>query len=119
METGASTTTGGDRKVPMEEFKLELQRLINRHSIENVVDIPDFILADMICAMIEAMGPRIKQTLSWHGCNSVCPPRMKAAKDTRQALLDALAKFRNRRDKPRPSRNTTLRSDQAPTEEAE
>jgi hypothetical protein len=58
----------------MEEFKKELRRLINRHSIENVADIPDFILSDMICRMIEAMGPCVKQTLDWHGCNSVCHP---------------------------------------------
>jgi len=58
----------------MEEFKKELRHLINRHSIENVADIPDFILSDMICRMIEAMGPCVKQTLDWHGCNSVCHP---------------------------------------------
>ena len=58
----------------MEEFEKELEQLINRHSIENTVDMPDFLLAGMICHMIEAMGPSIKKTLDWHGCDSVCHP---------------------------------------------
>ncbi len=58
----------------MKDFEEELTALINKHSIENVADVPDFILADMICRMIEAIGPNIKRTLDWHGCNSVCHP---------------------------------------------
>jgi len=58
----------------MEAFEKDLTALINRHSIENVADVPDFILAGMICRMIEALGPSIKKTLDWHGCNSVCHP---------------------------------------------
>ena len=56
----------------MNDFQKELERLLNKHSIENVVDMPDFILAAMICRMIEALGPSVKETLDWHGCNSVC-----------------------------------------------
>jgi hypothetical protein len=56
-------------------FQEELTHLINRHSIENVADMPDFILADMICRMIEAIGPKVKHTLDWHGCSSVCHPK--------------------------------------------
>lgn len=56
----------------MEEFKKELEQLINKHSIEAIADMPDFLLAEMICGMIEAMGPSIKRTLDWHGCSSVC-----------------------------------------------
>jgi len=58
----------------MEEFEKELTELLNKYSIENVVDMPDFLLAGMICRMIEAMGPSIKNTLDWHGCDSVCHP---------------------------------------------
>ena len=57
------------------EFEKELTHLINRHSIENEVDMPDFLLARMLCAMIESMGPTVKATLDWHGCDSVCHPR--------------------------------------------
>lgn len=58
----------------MEAFERQLRELLNRHGIENVADMPDFLLASMICRMIEAMGPSIRQTLDWHGCNSVCHP---------------------------------------------
>jgi hypothetical protein len=58
----------------MDEFEKELTHLINRHSIENLADMPDFLLAGMIRRMIEAMGPSIKKTLDWHGCSSVCHP---------------------------------------------
>ena len=58
----------------MEAFEKELIHLINRHSIESMADMPDYVLAGMICRMIEAMGPSIKKTLDWHGCSSVCHP---------------------------------------------
>ena len=47
----------------MEAFEKELTDLINRHSIENEVDMPDFLLAGMICRMIEALGPIIVDDL--------------------------------------------------------
>jgi len=58
----------------MEYFKKELEVLINRHSIENKADVPDFILAEMVCVFIRSIGPQIKRTLDWHGCDSVCHP---------------------------------------------
>lgn len=59
----------------MENFKKELESLINKHGIEDLIDMPDFILADMICRMIESIGPSVKQTLDWHGCDSICHPK--------------------------------------------
>ena len=53
---------------PMLEFKRELTDLINRHSIENYADMPDFIMAQMICDLIRfGIGPRVKATLRWYG----------------------------------------------------
>ena len=65
----------------MNKFRKELEELINQHCIENKADVPDFILAEMICDFIESMGPHIKRTLDWHGCDSVCHPanKMKTA----------------------------------------
>ena len=63
----------------MEAFEKELEELINKHSIENTVDMPDFVLAGMLCRMIEAMGPSIKKNLDWHGCDSVCHPSPNSA----------------------------------------
>jgi len=58
----------------MDEFKKELEELINKHSIENKADVPDFILAEMVCGFIESIGTQIKRTLDWHGVDSVCHP---------------------------------------------
>ena len=62
------------RKKTTKAFEQELEKLINKHSMENTVDMPDFILASMLCSMIEAMGPSLKKNLNWHGCDSTCHP---------------------------------------------
>jgi len=58
----------------MKEFQKELEGLLNRHSIENKCDVPDFLLAEMVVGFIISIGPQIKKTLDWHGCDSVCHP---------------------------------------------
>ena len=63
----------------MSKFVNELTALINEHSIENECDMPDYILAGMIRDIIIAIGPSIKRTLDWHGCDSVCHPTPIAA----------------------------------------
>ena len=65
----------------IELFEKELERLINKYSIENEADVPDFILARMLCDIIMAMGPNIKKVLDWHGCDSVCHPAPEEADD--------------------------------------
>ena len=57
------------------EFKKDIERLINKHRVENDCDMPDFILAEMICNMIESFGKSMKKNLDWHGCDSVCHPK--------------------------------------------
>jgi len=64
-----------------EYFIKNVKFKINEHGIENPVDIPDFILADMICIMIESMELSIKQNLDWHGCDSVCHPKFNEFND--------------------------------------
>jgi len=61
----------------MDGFEKELATLINKHSIENRCDVPDFLLAEMIVNFIQAIGEPIKKTLDWHGCDSVCHPNPK------------------------------------------
>ena len=58
----------------MNDFEDELAVLINKYSIENEVDMPDFLLANMICRFITAVGKPIKETLDWHGTSSVYHP---------------------------------------------
>ncbi len=59
----------------MEDFERELIKLINKHSIEDKVDMPDFLLAKLLCQMIEAMGPVFKKVLDWHGYDSILYPK--------------------------------------------
>jgi hypothetical protein len=59
----------------MKEFQKDLEALINKHGIENEVSMPDFLLAELLCRVIAAIGNPIKETLDWHGCNSVCHPK--------------------------------------------
>lgn len=59
----------------MKEFQKELAHLINEHSIENEVHLPDFLLAKLIVNFIKTVGPVFKETLDWHGTDSVCHPK--------------------------------------------
>ncbi len=58
----------------MKYFEKELVDLLDKHSVENECDIPDFLLAEMIVKVIRSIGPQIKRTLDWHGCDSICHP---------------------------------------------
>ena len=51
----------------MKEFEKELTELINRHSLENRCDIPDFLLASMISNYIQYVASITKEVLNWHG----------------------------------------------------
>jgi len=53
-------------------FQKELEGLINKYSIENRCDMPDFILAQMLVNLIRTLGYSIKRNLDWHGTDSVC-----------------------------------------------
>lgn len=49
------------------EFRKELETIINRHSIESSVNMPDFMLADMICNVITTVGNSVKKRDAWMG----------------------------------------------------
>lgn len=58
------------------QFQKDLEKLINKYSIENICDIPDFLLAKIIVNVIIAIGPDIKAVLDWHRCDSIsCVPK--------------------------------------------
>ena len=59
----------------MKEFEKELQSLINKHSIENEWDMPDFIMARLLTDFIKSAGKSMKWNLDWHGVDSVCHPK--------------------------------------------
>lgn len=56
-------------------FKKELEILINKHSIENKCDMPDFLLSEMVCRFISVVDSSVKKNLDWHGCDSICHPK--------------------------------------------
>ena len=68
----------------MNEFKKELEVLINKHSIENHADMPDFMMAEMICGFIVGVGSCVKANLDWHGCDSVCHPKVEGGEEVEQ-----------------------------------
>jgi len=51
----------------MESFEKELQNLINRHSMENASNTPDFILAQFMRACLDAWNTGVQQRENWYG----------------------------------------------------
>ena len=50
----------------MATFREELTNLINRHSIENGSDTPDFILSRYLCDCLENFNSITKRRKQWH-----------------------------------------------------
>lgn len=48
-------------------FEKELKELINKHSIENESNTPDFILAQYLMACLKAFTTAIQQRENWYG----------------------------------------------------
>ncbi len=48
-------------------FRLELQRLINRHSRENGSNTPDFILAEYMAKCLAAFDAAVTAREEWYG----------------------------------------------------
>jgi len=49
----------------MEVFEKELTELINKHSMENASDTPDFILAHYLCNCLSAFNLATKERTKW------------------------------------------------------
>lgn len=49
------------------KFKKELESLINRYSIENDSDTPDFILANYLTMCLENYNTTIQSRETWYG----------------------------------------------------
>ena len=49
------------------EFRSELERLVNRCSMENGSNTPDFILADYLAAALAAFDCAVQQRETWYG----------------------------------------------------
>lgn len=51
-------------------FKSELTTLINKHSLENITNTPDYILADYLLNCLEAFYDAIHARNQWHSADS-------------------------------------------------
>jgi hypothetical protein len=51
----------------MEQFRKELEQLINKHSLENGSDTPDFILADYLTMCLMVFDTTIQSREKWYG----------------------------------------------------
>lgn len=49
------------------EFQTDLTALLNRHSLENGSDTPDFILADYLMGCLDAFNDSLHRREKWHG----------------------------------------------------
>src|SRR5574343_713325 len=50
-----------------DEFRAELESLINRHSKENGSNTPDFVLADYLADCLEAFDKAVTRRSEWYG----------------------------------------------------
>lgn len=50
----------------MDAFRMRLEALINEHSMENVSNTPDWILADYITDCLKAFDKATKSRSAWH-----------------------------------------------------
>ncbi len=51
----------------MSDFEKELSALINKHSVENESDTPDFLLAGFLTACLHTYADTIKARDEWYG----------------------------------------------------
>lgn len=54
----------------MDEFEKELEILINKYSIENYSNTPDYILAKWLCEQLDSFRNIMILRDAWHGNNS-------------------------------------------------
>lgn len=51
----------------MDEFRKELEALLNSHSMENGSDTPDFLLADFLTRCLQAWDATVTARENWYG----------------------------------------------------
>ncbi len=50
-----------------DSFEAELKQLINKHSVENESDTPDFILAKAVSGFLDLYKTTVKERDLWYG----------------------------------------------------
>jgi len=49
------------------EFRAELEKLVNKHSMENGSNTPDFVLAEFLHDCLQAFDEAVVRRTKWHG----------------------------------------------------
>ena len=62
----------------MGKFRQELENLINKNSLENNSDTPDFVLAEFLNACLKAFDHAVNEREKWYG----------RKKDAEERILD-------------------------------
>jgi hypothetical protein len=69
-QAGQKDTCAGPMQgecTPKGQFQLELERLINKYSMENASNTPDFILAQFLVHILEVFDITTKNRERWYG----------------------------------------------------
>ena len=53
------------------EFSKALEELLNKHSIDNFVGMPDFILKDAVVVFINNLKVSLERAKNWHGWKGI------------------------------------------------
>lgn len=56
-----------------DKFREELTQLINKHSVEQCGDVPEYILAQHLCDCIEALHATLDRRDKWFGVDHRLP----------------------------------------------
>jgi hypothetical protein len=51
----------------MGKFRIELEELINKNSMENASDTPDFVLAEFLNGCLKAFDKAVNDREKWYG----------------------------------------------------
>ena len=51
----------------MEDFRFDIEKLINQYSMENNSDTPDFILAEYLADCLETFDKAMQRREKWYG----------------------------------------------------
>lgn len=60
----------------MTDFERELEELLNRHSMENGSNTPDFVLAEYLSACLYAFNASVVHREAWYGRNMTFRPAL-------------------------------------------
>lgn len=80
----------------MKNFRKELQTLINKNSLENGSDTPDFILADYLKMCLETFDKTVQAREQWYGRNlKRTDVELTTTRTPTRKLIDLIVRYNN------------------------